>query len=108
MAKHTCPNTFYGDGAKGGCYIRIHDGYPQKEGAAFLEVGWSCVRVHSQEIPVSWLAELVAIATDHKGGIPGFLKDHDYSGESYAMMCDPPEKWPEYQAKPKRSFGGRF
>ncbi len=85
---HVCPNRFAGDGAKGGCYFEIQPA--ETEGRAQLNVGWSCVVVHNKEIPVSWLSELVAIATAHEGGIAGFLKQHSYGGEeSYALMCDP-------------------
>ena len=89
MAKHTCRNYFHGEGARGGCYFEIDA--TDKEGMAQLDVGWSCVVVHRKEIPVTWLSELIAIATEHKDGIAGFLKDHqDRTGqESYALMCDP-------------------
>ena len=86
MAKHTCPNRFAGEGARGGCYFEIEN---VSEGIADLRVGWSCVVVHDKQIPVTWLAEVVAIATGHKGGIAGFLAEHKYGGESYALMCDP-------------------
>lgn len=89
MAKHECPNSFAGEGANGGCHFEIEQG--DKEGTAFLHVGWSCVRVHDDDIPITWLAELIAIATAHKGGIAGFLREHDYGGPSYALMCDPEE-----------------
>ena len=84
---HVCSNAFRGEGARGGCYVEI--AATDKEGIASLDVGWSCVVVHRKEIPVSWLSEVIAIASDHPGGIAGFLKKHDYSGESYALMCDP-------------------
>ena len=87
MAKHTCPNRYHGEGAKGGCYFSIEE--TEKEGIARLDAGWSCVVVHDAEIPVTWLAEIIAIATAHKGGIAGFLADHDHGGGSYALMCDP-------------------
>ena len=85
--KHVCPNSFAGEGAKGGCYFEI-----QAEGGASvanLGVGWSCVVVHDGPIHVTWLAELIAIATGHKGGIKGFLEEQRYGGDSYALMCDP-------------------
>lgn len=87
MSKHLCPNRYAGDGAKGGCFFEIET--TEKEGVAQLDVGWSCVIVHRGEVPVTWLAELIAIATAHEGGIAGFLKEHDYGAPSYALMCDP-------------------
>jgi hypothetical protein len=90
--KRANPNNFSGDGANGGCFFQIEsDG--MQEGAAFLEVGWSCVHVYRGLIPITWLAELIAIATAHEGGIAGFLREHDYGDPSYALMCDP--KMPE-------------
>lgn len=86
MAKHVCPNQYAGEGARGGCYFEISPS--AREGVAFLDVGWSCVRVHDGEIPVSWLSEVIAIATGHPGGIEKFLADHNYGG-GYALMCDP-------------------
>lgn len=77
------------DGARGGCYFEIEPS--EKEGMAQLNVGWSYVVVHRDEIPVSWLSEVIAIATGHKGGIAGFLAEHRYGGDSYALMCDPPK-----------------
>ena len=88
MAKHKCRNAFRGEGANGGCYFEI-EGADQE---AMLEVGWSCVHVHSGSIPVTWLSELIAIATAHPEGIPGFLREHDYGQPSYALMCDPERK----------------
>ncbi|WP_425070671.1 hypothetical protein [Sagittula sp. S175] len=88
MAKHKCPNRFGGKGARGGSFFEIES--PSYEhSTATLRVGHSCVIVHDREIPITWLSELVAIATEHKGGIPGFLRDHNWSGDSYALMCDP-------------------
>lgn len=89
MAKHQCANAFHGSGARGGCYFEISaDGGEEK---AWLNVGHSCVVVHDKEIPISWLAEIIAIATAHPEGIPGFLLEYQYAvgGESYALMCDP-------------------
>lgn len=88
MAKHKSENRYAGEGARGGCYFDIDY---VSEGVANLRVGWSCVVVHQEDIPVSWLSELVAIATAHKDGIAGFLKEHEnkIGGESYALMCDP-------------------
>jgi hypothetical protein len=87
--KHTCRNYFHGEGARGGCYFEIGTGTGEE--MAQLDVGWSCVVVHQQEIPVTWLSELIAIATAHDGGIGGFLKAHNYGGSdgSYALMCNP-------------------
>lgn len=96
MAKHECPNAYHGDGARGGCFFEIEAS--ERPEHAHLDVGHSCVVVHRGEIPVTWLAELVAIATLHKGGIAGFLAAHGMAGgdgsdpavgESYALMCDP-------------------
>lgn len=87
MAKHTCPNRYAGEGARGGCYFEVEPG--ESEGMAQLNVGWSCVVVHRKDIPVTWLSELVAIATGHKSGIAGFLAEHNYGG-GYALQCDPP------------------
>jgi hypothetical protein len=87
---HSCPNAYCGDGAKGACYVNVSAG--DKSDHLLLEVGWSCVVVHHTSIPVSWLAELVAIATGHDGGIVGFLREHDYGNPSYALMCDPPSE----------------
>lgn len=84
---HQCPNRYHGSGARGACYFEIDAS--DKEEIARLNVGWSCVVVHQRDIPVSWLAEVIAIATAHQGGIAGFLAEHQYSGESYALMCDP-------------------
>jgi hypothetical protein len=86
-SKHKCPNRFAGQGARGGCYFEISES--EKDEFAELDVGWSCVVVHRRAIPVTWLAEIVAIATAHDGGIAGFLREHDYGSPSYALMCDP-------------------
>lgn len=88
-AKHECPNEYCAEGARGGCYFEISG---PREGEAHLEVGWSCVRVYNGAIPVTWLSEVIAIATAHEGGIAGFLRAHDYGGGSYALMCDPAPK----------------
>lgn len=88
MVKHVCRNRYGGDGAKGACYFEIEE--TDTEGIVALDVGWSCVGVHRGNIPVSWLSELIAIATAHKDGVAGFLREHEISGESYALMCDPP------------------
>lgn len=93
MAKHECPNRFGRDGARGGSFFQIDSNPDDPEGFAYLEVGHSCVIVFRGEIPITWLSELIAIATEHKDGIAGFLRDHNWSGESYALMCDP-EKEP--------------
>lgn len=77
---------YHGEGANGGCYFEIEP--TEKDGIALLDVGWSCVVVHRAEIPITWLAEIIAIATGHKGGIAGFLRD--YGEDSYALMCNPP------------------
>ena len=92
MPKHKCRNNYHDEGAKGGCYFHITD--TDKEGIAHLDVGHSCVVVHNKFIPVTWLAELVAIATMDPEGIEGFLKKHGVAGDddshnSYALMCDP-------------------
>lgn len=87
--KHKCQNRYAGEGARGGCYFEIEPS--DKEGVAVLGAGWSCVVVHRGEIPVTWLAELVAIATGHPGGIAQFLADHNYGG-GYALICDPAEE----------------
>ena len=94
MAKHQCPNRFGGDGAHGGSFFEI-DSPNYEHGTANVRVGHSCVIVHDAQIPITWIAELFAIATEHKGGIKGFLQDRSWSGESYALMCDPeaPAKW---------------
>lgn len=88
MAKHRCENRFGGDGARGGSFFEI-DSPNYEHGKANVRVGHSCVIIHDAEIPITWIAELFAIATEHKGGIPGFLADHAWSGDSYALMCDP-------------------
>lgn len=85
-SNHECENFYHAECARGGCYLEIRGS--KGDEIASLEVGWSCVRVFNGEIPVTWLAELIAIATNHKGGIGGFLAEHNYSGESYALMCD--------------------
>jgi hypothetical protein len=88
---HICPNAYHGSGARGGCYFEIREGESSEE-MAQLNVGHSCVVVYQKEIPISWLAEIIAIASSHKNGIAGFLKEHenDYGAESsYALMCDP-------------------
>ena len=77
---------FAGEGANGGCYFEVERG--TGEDTAFLRVGWSCVKVHDGEVPITWLAEIIAIATTHDGGIAGFLKEHDYGSPSYALMCN--------------------
>lgn len=89
MAKHICPNNFHGEGARGGCYFEVRA--TEREGTADLQVGWSCVVVHDGEIPITWLSEVIAIATAHEGGIAGFLAHHNYGG-GYALQCDPPRK----------------
>ena len=88
MSKHKCLNRYGGDGARGGSFFDISSDHSE-QGTAYLRVGHSCVIIHDAEIPVTWLAELVAIAKDHRGGIAGFLEEHAWSGESYALMCDP-------------------
>lgn len=91
MAKHVCRNAFAGEGANGGCFFEIEAS--EKKERAHLRVGWSCVIVLDKEIPVTWLAEIIAIATEHKDGIAGFIRDnlHAVGGRSYALECDPPE-----------------
>jgi hypothetical protein len=89
MAKHVCPNRFSGEDARGGCFFEIEPG--EVEGMALLRAGWSCVIVHDAEIPVSWLSEVIAIATGHKDGVAGFLAEHNYGG-GYALAVDPPIK----------------
>lgn len=84
------PLKFAGEGARGGCFFEIEK-HETKENFAQLDVGWSCVIVHRKEIPITWLCELVAIASGHKGGVAGFLAEQQYGGDSYALMCDPPE-----------------
>ncbi len=84
--KHICSNQFHGEGAKGGCYFEIAAG--EREGMADLRVGWSCVTVHQNEIPITWLSEVIAVATGHAGGIAGFLAEHQCGG-GYALVCDP-------------------
>lgn len=86
---HVCPNRFAGEGARGGCFFEIEPS--EKEGIVNLDVGWSCVDVHRGEIPVSWLSEIIAIATGYPGGVAKFLADQRYGGDSYALMCDPPK-----------------
>lgn len=90
--KHKCRNAYHGEGARGGCYVRIEAA--DKEGIVLLDVGHSCVVVHDRFIPVTWLAEIIAIVTMHEGGIEGFLKangvaGNDDSHNSYALACDP-------------------
>ena len=80
-------NFFAGEGARGGCFFEIESEGPDKP--ANLRVGWSCVIVHDGDIPITWLAELVAIATAHKDGVAGFLKEQNYAG-GYALEVDPP------------------
>ena len=82
---------YYGEGANGGCYFDISQDDRERDGIADLRVGWSCVGVHNGDIPVTWLAEIIAIATGWKGGVPGFLREFN-GDESYALMCDPEEK----------------
>lgn len=89
---HTNDFGYEGEGANGCCYVCITPSH--REGFAYLDVGWSCVVVHNKDIPVTWLAELVAIATGHKDGVAGFLRDQRYGGDSYALMCDPPTTTP--------------
>ncbi len=84
---HICPNAYHVEGARGGCYFEITAG--DKPEHARLDVGWSCVTVLRSEIPVTWLTELIAIATGHRGGIAGFLAESRYGGPSYALECDP-------------------
>lgn len=88
--KHNCPNRFQGDGARGGCFVEIEA--TEREGIANLQVGWSCVVVHRQDIPISWLSEIIAIATAHKGGVAGYLAEQRHGGDSYALQCDPVER----------------
>lgn len=97
MAKHTCPNAYHGEGARGGCFFQATPG--RKPETVQLDVGWSCVIVSRAEIPVTWLTEIIAIATDHPGGMAGFLAEHKYGGGegSYALSCDPPGTFPARQ-----------
>ena len=83
---HVCRNAFNGEGARGGCFIEIEPG--DVSGLANLRAGWSCVIVHDNQIPITWLSEIIAIASGHKDGIGGFLRDHNYGG-GYALQCDP-------------------
>jgi hypothetical protein len=92
MRKHRCKNEYRGEGARGGCFVQVTAS--TKEGIALLDVGHSCVVVHNKFIPVTWIAEVVAIASLHDGGIEGFLKANGLAGDdssynSYALMCDP-------------------
>lgn len=82
-------NAYFGEGGNGGCFFQIADG--DKPQHVLLRVGWSCVIVHDddKEIPVTWLAEVISIATSHKGGIVGFLEEHN---QEYALVCDPPKE----------------
>lgn len=91
MAKHKCLNRFGGQGARGGSFVEIESLSCEHETAS-VRVGHSCVIMHDAEIPITWIAELFAIATEHKGGIAGFLRDHEWSGNSYALMCDPAQE----------------
>lgn len=84
-------NRFGAEGARGGSFFEIKQDTLGSE-VADLKVGHSCVIIHEGPIPITWLAELVAIATEHKEGIAGFLREHNWSGDSYALMCDPPEE----------------
>ena len=102
MTKHVCRNHYLGEGARGGCYFEIRE--TNKEGFAQLDVGWSCVVVYREEIPITWLAELVAIASGHKGGIAGFLAEQRYGGDSYALMCDPPSPFSVTALAPERHY----
>lgn len=88
MAKHQGKNEFVGEGANGGCFVDIQPG--SRDGFAMLRVGWSCVIVHDAEVPVTWIAELIAIGTGHPEKLAGFLREHNYGG-GYALACDPPE-----------------
>lgn len=86
MPKHICPNRFGGEGAKGGCFFEIEG--DSSNSVVDLKVGWSCVVVHDGPIHITWLAELIAIASGHKGGVKGFLEEQRYAG-GYALMVDP-------------------
>lgn len=98
-------NQYHGEGARGGCYFEIEPAkLPHK---AELRVGWSCVVVHSGEIPVTWLTELIAIATAHEGGIEGFLRANvdKVGGHNFAFQCDPPDSDTKMVArKPREGF----
>lgn len=83
---HVCKNEFSGEGARGGCLIEVAPSAMVEH--AELRVGWSCVIVHDGTIPITWLSEVIAIASGHKDGIGGFLRDHNYGG-GYALKCDP-------------------
>lgn len=94
--KHKCENAYRGEGARGGSYVDIRA--TNIENVVFVDVGHSCVVFHNKPIPVTWLAEVIAIAAQEEGGIEGFLKKHgicgnDDSFNSYALACDP--KLPE-------------
>lgn len=81
---------YYGEGANGGCFLEVADTF--RDSVAYLKVGWSCVKVFEGPVHVTWLAELVAIATGHSGGLRGFLEEHGEGGPdggSYALWCDP-------------------
>lgn len=88
MAKHKCPNEFRGEGANGGCYFEISE---NEDGHPTVDVGWSCIVVHDKPMPITWLAEVIAIATAHSDGVAGFLAENNYGGPSYALACDPNE-----------------
>ncbi len=99
---HVCANRFSGEGARGGCFVTIERSETQKDSCgdpmALLEVGWSCVITvggmrEPCHIPISWLAEVLTIAHDHKGGFAGFLEEHGQGGDpSYALEVDPPKR----------------
>lgn len=100
-ARSKVRNAFHSEGARGGCFFIISEAEEKDscgDPVARIEVGWSCVIVagnlgRNSVVPISWLSELIAIATSHEGGIVGFLQEHRYGGsESYALSCDPPRE----------------
>lgn len=65
----------YIDGNKGGDYVRIKQYAKQeKKATMFLEVGCSCVRTVSHEVPVEFLSVLISNAVLESGSVEEAVK----------------------------------
>lgn len=71
------PQSVEVEGNKGGSYIILRKS--EREGWCFLEVGETCVRTMSEEVPVAWLAVVLTIAKDK--GFESIVRDYGASDE---------------------------
>jgi hypothetical protein len=88
VAKMKAPEVLEVEGARGGSYVRLEQ--TETEGVCRIEVGHSCVRTVSQNIPVTWLAAILTHAKDI--GFTAAMGDAEKFPADYALMCDPEGK----------------